>query len=555
MKNTYFSGLAISLAVAGAPSVAWAQQYSVPSMYGSQLAPSSYGYAPNPYQLVGAQADQLIPQQLGIQHEHVPLPPTQSMPQSMGQQPIYPMPQPTPMAQPMPQPTPMHQGSAYQGSVYQGADQTGMPMSSSMGGSCSSCNSGQASGYDYSGMSYGSSCGTGACGQGYMGGCGLPMGQRWSMGCGTGMGGCGMGCGPAMPRWFAGAGAIFMAQQDGRYVALSNVGGVTALNTQEARLGTAPGVSANIGRYFNCGRNAIVGSYWGMFGDANQAVALDTGLRSSLNFGQPQALATPGVEYFNGTTTVDVYDIYNDDVTTMVTAQRVRRDNEVHNGEINILGFGLGGAAIAPSCGCGGYFGGPSVGLMPSSCGRLRMTWLAGVRWLRFTDDFEYATSRTDDMFGNTADDFYYTNAIKNDLVGFQLGTNLNYCVGQRVSVYSGAKFGVMGNHMQYDTRLGTASTAATINSPNPAYNGQQYDFMSTRDNISFLGEGDVGLCVRICRGWSANVGYRAIGVSGIATAVGQIPYKFDDVNSITRINNNDSLLLHGVYFGGSYNF
>ncbi len=34
-------------------------------MYGSQLAPSSYGYAPNQYQLVGAQADQLIPQQLG----------------------------------------------------------------------------------------------------------------------------------------------------------------------------------------------------------------------------------------------------------------------------------------------------------------------------------------------------------------------------------------------------------------------------------------------------------------------------------------------------------
>jgi hypothetical protein len=51
------------------------------------------------------------------------------------------------------------------------------------------------------------------------------------------------------------------------------------------------------------------------------------------------------------------------------------------------------------------------------------------------------------------------------------------------------------------------------------------------------------------------NLGYRVVGVNGVATAVGQIPRDFSNGDDINRINNTNSLLLHGVVLGAAYNF
>ena len=69
------------------------------------------------------------------------------------------------------------------------------------------------------------------------------------------------------------------------------------------------------------------------------------------------------------------------------------------------------------------------------------------------------------------------------------------------------------------------------------------------------MGEGIFGAGLRIGRGWTANASYRLVGVSGVATAVGQIPRDFARGDAITHINNNHSLLLHGVALGANYNF
>ncbi len=301
MKKTYFSGLAFTLAAASAPTFAFGQyQYgqAQPLYGGSSFAPS----VASPYQLVGVQGDQLLQQ--APQHTHVPLPATNGV----APQPIYQDPAPAPMGhhnmvpQPMPQPMaqPMQQGGAP---------------------GCSSCASGSG------GIVQVTTSATTASAHTAMDR--MPVAVRpdravpfamggglggWGMGYGGGFGcGTGMGCRPA-PRWFAGAGGMFMAQQDARVVNLANIAGVPNLATNEARVGTAPGVDGMLGRYFNCGRNAIVGSYWGLFPDANQSITTDVGLRSSLPFGQPNALGTAGVDYPSGAGIVDVYDIYNHDL-------------------------------------------------------------------------------------------------------------------------------------------------------------------------------------------------------------------------------------------------
>jgi hypothetical protein len=60
---------------------------------------------------------------------------------------------------------------------------------------------------------------------------------------------------------------------------------------------------------------------------------------------------------------------------------------------------------------------------------------------------------------------------------------------------------------------------------------------------------------LRLPRGWTANIGYRVIGVSGVATAVGQIPRDFSLLNDASRINNDRSLILYGWTLGAAYNF
>ncbi len=56
-----------------------------------------------------------------------------------------------------------------------------------------------------------------------------------------------------------------------------------------------------------------------------------------------------------------------------------------------------------------------------AQCSRLRLSMLGGIRWFRYNDYLEYAASDTDTVFGTGADDVYYRNTLRNDLVGFQL--------------------------------------------------------------------------------------------------------------------------------------
>jgi hypothetical protein len=179
---------------------------------------------------------------------------------------------------------------------------------------------------------------------------------------------------------------------------------------------------------------------------------------------------------------------------------------------------------------------------------------LGGVRWFRFGDNFEYASSETDGTFGYGADDIYYRNNITNDLVGFQLGALANYCTGCRVNLYAGTKFGAFCNHINYDSYAGTATTPAIVSSYT-SYDNQQYIIDSSDNSLALLGEGELGLGVCICRGLTATCGYRVIGVSGIATAPGQIPYDFSLLNDASKINNDSSLILHGLSIGGMYNW
>ncbi len=189
-----------------------------------------------------------------------------------------------------------------------------------------------------------------------------------------------------------------------------------------------------------------------------------------------------------------------------------------------------------------------------AQCSRLRLSLLGGIRWFRFNDYLEYAASDNDAVFGN-GDDFYYRNTLRNDLVGFQLGALANYCCGSRVNLYASSKAGVFGNRIAFDSFAGSDSATAIISSYSSAYDNQRYAFSSNKTSLSMLGEFETGVGVRLTQGITGTCGYRVVGVSGVATAPGQIPYDFSDFNAVRRIQDNGNLILHGLSIGGMYNW
>ena len=388
------------------------------------------------------------------------------------------------------------------------------------------------------------------------------------------------------------------------------------LGTQDARSGLMPGFEVFLGRYFNCGRNAITASYWGLFPEDEMASVTTAGGRDLRSRYQFTGVSMPNVGTYDSAPVYDWYDTTDPSGSGIASqAQRIDRSSEFHNIEANLLGFMTGGAARSfylPTTGtmfsgtrglrsgfgggfgggCG-YCGGSGCGMCgsgASSCGsgscgdascgttscgdcyscpptrfatgpccltpgcgsRLNMTWLAGIRYFRFEDNLTYMSSLTDQTFGNGNDDIYYNSNIVNDLVGFQIGGTLNYCTGRRASLYATTKMGIYGNHARFNSDLGTRNGNLAYLTGSPA---DQYLISASKTDVAFLGEMGTGVNYRLTSKWSANVGYRAIVASGVATAVDQLPINMSHIGNASDFDNNAALILHGVNLGAQYNF
>jgi Putative beta barrel porin-7 (BBP7) len=403
--------------------------------------------------------------------------------------------------------------------------------------------------------------------------------------------------------YFFGAGVLIFRRIDdyNRELSHSDATGAGILSTRDAAMRTSGGVEFMFGRYFNCGKNAISASYWGIFPE-DQMVAR-TGAAgdyrptifrpvASPEYQMPVApAAAPGTDS-------EIYTLYDD-----ATTHRLRRSNNFHNVEINLLGFGVGCASrsfnkstagtmfsgsrhgrghrgghgfagnggYAGDCGsgecggceecgsydCGGeccgdtsrYATGPCGYVAPQCGSRLNLSWLAGVRYFQFDDRLEYAALGMSTA-GYTTNVLSYDVATRNRLVGFQVGGRADYCMGARANLYSMAKTGIYGNSAELDSRLGTENYVAYA-SGNPA---MPFQFSRSTNQLAFLTEIGAGGAYRFTPKWSVTSGYRAVIASGVATAVGNVRTQGQTVSG-TGIHAQDYIVLHGLDIGALYNY
>jgi hypothetical protein len=316
--------------------------------------------------------------------------------------------------------------------------------------------------------------------------------------------------------WVGGINVLFFNRdyEDDRGLSYQN--GMPSLNlhTTDADLGGFSGVEGFIGRR-GCNGLGWEARYWGLFpGDASTSLV-----------GTPYTVLQ-GLNYVDHPPSgFNAYQIFNSANTHTIT-----RDNEFHNFEFNMLRNG----------GC----------ITTRRCNTINFEMLAGVRYFKFDEYMRYFAFNTAPYPTSLS----YDISTENELLGLQLGGRTTYQLKQCWSFNLGTKFGIYENQISHSQRIIDGNGMYGVINTGP-YAANTYNFMSEKEDVSFIGELDMGLSYQFSQCARLNFGYRAMAITGIALVPDQIPFNFADQMEINRINSNGSLILHGAYAGLEYCF
>jgi hypothetical protein len=248
-----------------------------------------------------------------------------------------------------------------------------------------------------------------------------------------------------------------------------------------------------------------------------------------------------GLEYDDGGGAAPVNDYYNYQIPVTglgaetVLAQRVRTNYSAQNFELNIMRLPL----YMSGCGCDCE--GPAFSL----------TSLCGVRYFRTDDDFEFGTEWDDgggvfDGWGNGPNELFHDINVDNNLVGLQLGANMNYCVGSRWNFFWDTNFGVYNNYITQRQRIYNPLVGDAVF----AQDGRDANVNSDKDSVAFLGEMRLGGGYQFAAHWRATLAYRAIGITGVALSQDQIQPQYINWADTARIHSDGSIVIHGIQAG-----
>lgn len=329
-------------------------------------------------------------------------------------------------------------------------------------------------------------------------------------------------------RWSGYAGSLFLFRDDENNHNFSFDSANEAfqlLDSQNSNFDFAPGVEAHLMRTDVCGNYGTEAVYWGVYPNEETAFAFPSQVTGNLN----GILNFDQLDY-NGNSA-------NNNVNNAMV-HRLRRNNEIHNAELNRVWFvSNGGGNSCCSTGCNA----------PQSLWSFQA--LVGLRYFRFEDDLEFGSDPVDTVFTGAVDELFYSIETENNLYGFQLGGS-----GERQLGYSGWSFtfgtkaGVFVNDADARSTIGGAAGLATIN--NGPNNGIPWDISSSDEDVATIAELQAGIAWRMSQTWRLRSDYRALGVTGVALPTNQIFPDLRGIQDVRLLSRNGSLFLHGVFIG-----
>jgi hypothetical protein len=333
--------------------------------------------------------------------------------------------------------------------------------------------------------------------------------------------------------WFGGVYGLGMTRDHEDSVWLSyNTGDPTMhlLGNRDADMDWQGGTEIRIGRILFGSPYALEAVLWGIYSGTEEANVFDSGvvgLGTVFDFadlvadGQGGGLGAAAFvnDFFDG-----------------ATRHRLRRSYEFQNVELNLLRL-------------------PVYSASPDGAGGLFARGLLGFRYLRADEAFQYASDFADSQFGTSGDEIFYDIDVENHLIGVQVGGRVDYLFSSRLSLYADVKFGIFGNHISHNSRIGNQNGPAVVGLTAFADVGRPFDIHSTKTDVSMLGELRAGVDYQLSPHWRLTGGYRAVGMTGVALATNQIPVYMVDLDGVAAIDTNGSMILHGFQLGLECNY
>ena len=213
---------------------------------------------------------------------------------------------------------------------------------------------------------------------------------------------------------------------------------------------------------------------------------------------------------------------------------RLQRDWQFRNVEINLVRVNCCGEF----CGCNCYPWSYSV------------RWSAGIRYIRFEDQFNFASDPVDTAFTGNNSEVAYAVDVDSDVLAFQIGCQGDFYWNHRGAVRLGLNVGGGSNFIEKHSFVGGSAGPAVV-----AGTTDEVDVRSDTTDAALLAESEVGIIYQFSHHLRLVGGYRVFVLAGVAESTSQIPADFGDLDSIGRINRSDTLLLHGAFGSLEFNY
>jgi hypothetical protein len=193
--------------------------------------------------------------------------------------------------------------------------------------------------------------------------------------------------------------------------------------------------------------------------------------------------------------------------TNGANQQSIGYSSEFNSGELNIRR-----RWVSPNC-------------------RAHSSLLMGARYVNVSDRFRFGALGTNS-------NFFYNVDTNNNLVGFQLGGDLNFCVVPRLKFGMEWKTGIYGNDARQTTQI--ASTALP----------DEVRELASETSVAFVGEAGAFYLFQVNPHFTLRGGYQVVLVEGVALAPNNVNPDPDFGNRQVLLSDGSQVFLHGFTAG-----
>ena len=125
------------------------------------------------------------------------------------------------------------------------------------------------------------------------------------------------------------------------------------------------------------------------------------------------------------------------------------------------------------------------------------------------------------------------------------VGWTNDYCWG-KWNLFCNSTFGIFDNHMTSTQRMWSGGGTPVVF----AGDGSTFNVNTHKDAVAFLGELRAGTAYEISCHWRGVIAYRAVALTGLATASDQLQNDYTNRASVGLINSDNSVIIHGAEVG-----